>query len=54
MKEVIGISLIGIVGMICIALWHKKINPATTWIYAIHCMFILTLISLYSLCTLMN
>lgn len=54
MKALISISIIGIIAIIGIIIWQKIINPDTTWIYAINCVWILMLISLYSLCTIQN
>ena len=35
----------GIVSIIIIIFWQKKINPDTTWIYAIYLILILILLS---------
>ena len=36
MIGIIGSIVLVIGGIIAIVLWHKKINPDTTWIYAIY------------------
>lgn len=35
--------LVIIVAIVCIIFWHKKINPETTWIYAIYVIVILSI-----------
>lgn len=43
MEKILPISLVTIVSILAIILWHKKINPGTSWIYAIYTLIILVI-----------
>lgn len=40
-KTIIGGIILGIVGIISLILWYKKIDPNTTWIYGVYIGIIL-------------
>ena len=49
MAQLILEVIILIISMtICLIFWHKKINPKTTWIYAIHCLVTLIMFLIFA------
>lgn len=41
------IVIVGIVEILMIILWQKKINPDTTWIYSIYLIALLVIMSFF-------
>ncbi len=51
MEEKLSIVFVACASLLAIILWHKKINPDTTWIYAI---YVILLNIIFSLSVLIN
>lgn len=43
MEKILPISLVIIIAILAVIFWHKKINPESSWIYAIYTLTILTI-----------
>lgn len=39
----VQIILVVFIAIITIIVWHKKINPDTTWIYVLYTLFVVTI-----------
>ena len=42
----ICIAILGIFEVIATIIWHKKINPETSWIYSVYAISLVTLFSI--------